>query len=484
MERPDAKRSHSGSGFTRAPKRAAPDSAETRRCSPGSGVCARHSAPLDVYCCTEQRCVCAQCASAEHSGHRIGFVREERRRKQIELGNLQTKSKQILRTQEEKYENLGETLKRIQEAAGETQDYCESVLVGLMDSLQRHYTSVRELIGGHGEEAAARVEESRRTLQGAMEDLRKRDAELDRLARTDSDLHFLQEWPSMQRLCKEDHRHPVYEDSEDPLHPFEMTKRAVDQLGEQLERIIDRKFDLVCLTAGGEEQQESEEESEEDDLQQRFEANDTQSHVPSGVHSMTERGKEPQTRAEFLQYACGLRLDPATAHEDLAVSAGDREVRLSPLGRRRPSVRFPLRFLHRRQVLCREGLRAERCYYEVEVEGSKAEIALAYRGMDRKSRTRMSAFGGNAKSWSLDRSANHYSVSHRSDSVQLTARPSRSRLGVYLNCREGTLSFYEVSDTMVFLYKVEAEFTEPLYPGFWLGEDCCIRICDLRPDGV
>lgn len=141
----------------------------------------------------------------------------------------------------------------------------------------------------------------------------------------------------------------------------------------------------------------------------------------------------------------------------------------------------PERFMHRRQVLCREGLQAERCYYEVEVKGDKAEIALAYRGMDRKSRTRVSAFGGNAYSWSLDRSRS-YSVSHRGDSIQLTTSPSQHRIGVYLEFKKGALSFYEVSDSMKFLYKVEAEFTEALYPGFWLGEKCCIRICDLRHD--
>lgn len=142
-----------------------------------------------------------------------------------------------------------------------------------------------------------------------------------------------------------------------------------------------------------------------------------------------------------------------------------------------PSVRNPERFIHRRQVLCREGLQAD-CYYEVEVKGDKAEIALTYKGIDRKSRTTLSAFGANANSWSLDLSK-HYSVSHNSDSIQLTTPPRHHRVGIYLKFQTGTLSFYEVSDSMNFLYKVEAEFREPLYPGFWLGEKCCIRICDL-----
>lgn len=180
----------------------------------------------------------------------------------------------------------------------------------------------------------------------------------------------------------------------------------------------------------------------------------------------------------MILVACCLSLDPTTAHEDLAISVGDKEVKLNSLKCKSSAIRYPERFIYRRQVLCREGLQSERCYYEVEVGGDKAEIALAYKRIDRKTRTRLSAFGGNADSWSLDRSK-RYSVSHKAISIPLTSAPSHHRIGVYLEFKKGALSFYEVSETMKFLYKGEAEFTEPLYPGFWLGEKCCIRICDL-----
>lgn len=49
----------------------------------GSTLCWRHNKPLDVYCCTDEQIICAQCTSAEHGGHRIGWVKEERRRKQV-----------------------------------------------------------------------------------------------------------------------------------------------------------------------------------------------------------------------------------------------------------------------------------------------------------------------------------------------------------------------------------------------------------------
>lgn len=70
-------------------------------------------------------------------------------------------------------------------------DYCEGVLVGVIDSLQRHYQTVREKIEAQEEAAAAEVQTSLQTLQGRMEELSKRNAELDCLAQTD-DANFLQ----------------------------------------------------------------------------------------------------------------------------------------------------------------------------------------------------------------------------------------------------------------------------------------------------
>ncbi|XP_034441967.1 tripartite motif-containing protein 16-like [Hippoglossus hippoglossus] len=453
----------------------------------GSARCRRHDGPRDVYCCTDEEIICVVCALQEHRGHRIGCVGEERRRKQEELKKIQLKSKQIRLKRKRKCRNLKKIMEQIPEEAKQTADYCEAVLVSVIDSLQRHYLSVRDLIGAQGEAAAARVHVSMQTLEAEMEEMEKRDEELGRLARTDGDVCFLQKWPSLQHLIEDEHLHPLDEASEDPLLPFKFTRRAVKRIGRQMEEFCNKEFSLISDNGDRGEQQESAEETEETeeiDNEQEHEASVSQFHNSSGGDSsLTEPAEEPTTRPEFLHYACELTLDPTTAHEDLVVSVGGKEVKLNTqiLRSSVPPIRHPKRFIHRRQVLCREGLQAERCYYEIEVEGDKLEIALVYKGMERKSRTKLSAFGGTAISWSLDRSA-YYSVSHNSDSVQLTRCPGHHRIGVYLKFKEGTLSFYEVSDSMIFLYKVESEFTEPLYPGFWLGEKCSIRICDLTQD--
>ncbi|XP_074533128.1 tripartite motif-containing protein 16-like [Halichoeres trimaculatus] len=410
-------------------------------------LCWRHNKPLVYYCCTDEQVVCAECTTATHSGHNIGLVKEERRIKEAELRCIQEKTQEILQKQEKEERDMEKALELIKKEANITKDYCECVLAGVIDSLQRHYQTVRERIEAQEEAAASEVQTSLLTLRRRMKEMKERNAELNCLAQTD-DANFLQRWPSLARLCNEDHLHAFQGVTGDPLHSFGITKRAVKQLGSKLNEFCRKEFASISQTG-----------------------------LPE-VNTVSDLNLEPNTRAEFLQYACSLSLDHRTAHRDLEISTGDKVVRLSPQTVNTSVYRDSEQFLHRKQVLCREGLHAERCYYEVEIRGDKVEIALAYKGIDRKSRMTPSAFGANAKSWSLDRST-HYSVSHRGDSIQLTTPPTQKKIGVYLKFREGTVSFYEVSDTMKFLYKMEAQFTEPLYPGFWLSEGCCIRICDL-----
>ncbi|XP_067361306.1 tripartite motif-containing protein 16-like protein [Channa argus] len=422
----------------------------TKTGTPGT-ICERHNWPLDVYCCTDELIICAMCALDKHQRHRTARVEIERERKQVELQKMQGKFKEILQQQEKIRNNAEKIFEQIPEEAKQTKDSCESVVVNVIDSLQEHYLSVKNLIEAQEAAAAAHVQVTLQALEAKMKVMKKTDAELDCLAKTKSDVDFLQQWPSLQVSCEADHLHQ-FQVLEDPLLPFELTKRDVEQLGNQLKEFCDKEFASICQTG-----------------------------LPEVNCAVTEQNVEPETRAQFLQYACELTLNPATAHEDLVVSEGDKEVTMRPQVSKCPSIRYPERFVHRRQVLCREGLEAERCYYEIEVEGDKVEIALAYKTIDRKTRNKMSAFGGNAISWSLDRSKN-YSVSNNNTSVQLTTSPSHPKIGIYLKFKEGTLSFYEVSDSMKFLYMVKAKFTESLYPGFWLGEKSCIRICDLRQD--
>lgn len=80
-----------------------------------------------------------------------------------------------------------------------------------------------------------------------------------------------------------------------------------------------------------------------------------------------------------------------------------------------------------------------------------------------------SQFGNNNRSWRLDCSTNGYSFQHNSASRTVPG-PQSSTIGVYLDYKSGTLSFYSMSDTMTLLHKECTAFTEPLHPGLMLTD--------------
>lgn len=159
-----------------------------------------------------------------------------------------------------------------QDEARKTEAFCESVIVGAIDSLQKHYLSVKEVIAAQEEAAAAQVRISLKSLEEEVKQMKERDAKLDHLAQTESHIRFLQvysqhsagnvacfwvtgrilnfsppssqKWPSLKLLCD-----PSFQElSEDPLLHFELTKRAVEHLGKQLEGFCDKEFASICNT--------------------------------------------------------------------------------------------------------------------------------------------------------------------------------------------------------------------------------------------
>ncbi|XP_066517824.1 NLR family CARD domain-containing protein 3-like [Hoplias malabaricus] len=181
------------------------------------------------------------------------------------------------------------------------------------------------------------------------------------------------------------------------------------------------------------------------------------------------------------KYACELTLDPNTVNTHLSLSEGNRKVTCVKEKQLYPD--HPERFSYYGQVLCRESLTG-RCYWETEWSGKwGVYISVAYKSVGRKGRSDC-GFGANEKSWSLICFNNSYSVRHKKNITALPPPPSRSnRVGVYVDCPAGTLSFYSISTdthTLTHLHTLTTTFTEPLCAGFYLHLDSSVRLCQIE----
>ncbi|KAI4890207.1 hypothetical protein NFI96_015998 [Prochilodus magdalenae] len=181
-----------------------------------------------------------------------------------------------------------------------------------------------------------------------------------------------------------------------------------------------------------------------------------------------EHGGENRIKPGLKKYSCGFTLDPNTANTELSLSDGNRKVERGDSSQWYPD--HPERFDHCPQVLCRESLTG-RCYWETEWSGA-VYIAITYKSISRKGRSNDCNFGRNEKSWILFCSDNSYCVYHNNNFTAVSVPPSDcKRVGVYVDCPAGTLSFYRVSSdphTLTHLHTIYTTFTETLYAGFWV----------------
>ncbi|XP_066517921.1 stonustoxin subunit beta-like [Hoplias malabaricus] len=179
------------------------------------------------------------------------------------------------------------------------------------------------------------------------------------------------------------------------------------------------------------------------------------------------------------KYVCDLTLDPNTAHTRLFLSEKNRKVMCMNQQQSYPD--HPERFDSWEQVLCRESLTG-RCYWEVEWSGS-VEVAVTCKGIPRKGEGNDCVFGCSGISWSLYCSSNSYCVLHNKKRTILPPPPYGSnRVGVFVDCSAGKLSFYSVSTdthTLTHLHTFHFTFTEPLYAGFWVYSNSSVHLCKI-----
>ncbi|KAK6321399.1 hypothetical protein J4Q44_G00083750 [Coregonus suidteri] len=270
-----------------------------------SRICPIHDRLLEVYCCDDDQCICFLCALVEHKEHTTLLVNEGWRRKQEQLQDIKKQSKERIKKSEKEQKDLTEIINRIKESGRAAEEHCEGVLAGLIDSLQRHYTTVRELIRAQETAVMAQAESSLCNLETYMADLKKKDTELAELSQTDDDIHFLQSWPSLSTLPEP---HDLSSVSTDPHLPFEAIRTAVSEFGDRLEAFCEEEINTVSQTVAGNGGSQSPVRPEQ---------------LPVICSAQT---LEPTTRPEFLQYACELTLDPNTAHNDLSLSTDGRMV--------------------------------------------------------------------------------------------------------------------------------------------------------------
>uniref|UniRef100_A0A3Q3GEJ7 B box-type domain-containing protein n=1 Tax=Labrus bergylta TaxID=56723 RepID=A0A3Q3GEJ7_9LABR len=372
-------------------------------------VCSRHNEEMKVFCRTDQQSICLLCLMDEHKGHDTVSAAAERSERQRELGVSRQNIQQRIQDREKDVKLLQQEVEAINGSADKTVGNSEKIFTELIRLMEKRRSDVKQQVRSQQQTEVSRVRELQEKLEQEITELKRKDAELEKLSHTEDHNQFLHDYPSLSPLSESTHSSSI---KIRPLRYFEDVTAAVSEVRDKLQDVLREKWTNISQTV-----------TEVDVL-------------------LSE--PENMTRAEFLKYSCDITLDPNTAQTLLLLSDENRKVTL--MTEHQSYSSHPDRFTDWCQVLSKESLMG-RCYWEVELRG-RVSVAVTYKNISRAGSSDECWFGGNDKSWAL------YCES-----------PQSSRVGVYLDHRAGILSFYSISETMTLLHRVQTTFTQPLHAG-------------------
>ncbi|XP_053087644.1 tripartite motif-containing protein 16-like [Pangasianodon hypophthalmus] len=408
-------------------------------------ICSQHKKLIEIYCRTDQTCICYLCMMDNHKGHDTVIATGERAEKLSELKEEQMKSQQRIQEKKKKVQELKQAVNTIKLCAQTAMEDSERIFTELISSMEKKRSEVTELIRAQEKAELSRAEQLLEQLEQEIAELQRRATELEQLSHTHDHIHFLQALASGRQsppLGRPDfHTSSITV----PQHlSFDGVRNSLSNLKKRLEEFCEEEFNKI---------------------------------PPHAAAVQIISLPEPQSREDFLKYFCYLTLDPNTAHRKLILSEKNRAVRCSKSEQQ--YFDHPERFDSTWQVLCKESV-CGRCYWEVEWSGDGVYISVSYKDISRKGRGNECVFGYNNQSWSL-RCSSSSSLCFCHNNIKTDLRvPSSSRIGVYVDHSAGTLSFYSVSDTMKLLHRVHTTFTQPLYAGFGLYWLSTVRLCDPK----
>ncbi|XP_074545573.1 finTRIM family, member 67 [Halichoeres trimaculatus] len=161
-------------------------------------ICARHDKLLEVYCRTDKQCICYLCLTDEHRGHDTVLAETEIQQRQKELGDMKQSSQIKIHQREKEAQELRQAIFSLTRSARSAAEESDAIFTELIRAIELKRFEVRELIKAQEKTAVSQAEQLLEKIQKEIAELKKNEAELDKLSHTDDQIHFLQSCQSLR----------------------------------------------------------------------------------------------------------------------------------------------------------------------------------------------------------------------------------------------------------------------------------------------
>ncbi|XP_059192066.1 nuclear factor 7, ovary-like [Centropristis striata] len=370
-----------------------------------SRMCTEHDKLLELFCKTDQTCVCMLCTISAHMTHDVVPLKEGYEGKKAELeGEIH----QMIQERELKIEEIKHSVELSKEDADrETADGVQ-VFTALKESVERSQAELIDRIKEKQRKTEKQAEDFIKELEQEISELKKRSTEVEQLTQSEDHLHLLQSLLSLNAAL------PTKNWTELNVRPLH--EGTVRRALYQLEETLNEKMKEV-------------------------------------VNTELKRVR---------QSAVDVTLDYDTAHPNLIVSYYGKRVQYRDEKKDVPNN--PERFNRDAYVLARQSFSSGRFYYEVGVRRyNDWTLGVARESINRKGKIYLSPSNGY---WSIClRNGDEYKAFNEYP-VYLSLKSHPEKVGVFVHYEEGLVSFYDVYNAALIYSFTGCSFTEELYPFF------------------
>ncbi|XP_039996418.1 tripartite motif-containing protein 60-like [Xiphias gladius] len=415
-------------------------------------VCKRHDKMFELFCPTDQTCVCFMCLKDNHATHKAIPLEHVFRERKAHLENVTSEMKMIEVTKTRSIKEIRYSVEQNRkESEKEIQDINE-IFAALVASLQRSRVNLIELIQEKREAAKEKAEDHVAQLKQEVDELRRRRSKIEQVLQTEDDFHLLQNWPSLY--------FPSH--NKDPFHllscstpPFTqdlpdssqqsyvgMVKKAVAQMEKTLSNEMEVLIHGVRLSDGCEsaKQPDAAEKLVTDEL-------------------IKEVWNPPEDELRMIQqcHAVDVTLDAYTANSKLLVSEDGKQLTIQQ-GRMQQFFNslnvFGRRFEYQPYVLGKEAFSSGRFYYEVRVSGSRGWLlGVVKESIKNEFNPNLSEHGWSFSGIHFQREDFAHSSVHSINSGPMRLRQRPQTVGVFGDYEKGEISFYDVdARTLIYSY--------------------------------
>ncbi|XP_053186140.1 E3 ubiquitin-protein ligase TRIM39-like [Scomber japonicus] len=376
-------------------------------------VCTKHKKPLELFCNTDQTCVCSHCTVSDHVTHNFASLKDKYEAKKAELQQAEAEIQHMIQERRLNIQQLERLKMHSKEDAEREIAHGVRIYTIIMQNAERGLNELIEMIEDRQRRSEEHANGFIKELEQEISSLVKRTSEVQQLSCTHDHLHLLQTFTSLTTAppCKTwtelSLRPPSYEGT---------VMEAVTQLED--------------------------------------------------TFSTEKRRLLHEAKLKRVQhYAVDMILEPDTANPWLMLSNDGKQVWCGDTRRDLSdnSERFSLYV----NVLAQQTFTSGRFYYEVQVTGKTDWTLGVVKGsVCRKGIIPLSPANGY---WAVClRNGNEY-LALTSPPVKLSLSSRPQKIGVYVSYDEGLVSFYDV-DAAVHLYSfTDCSFTHQLCPFFSPG---------------